>query len=321
MSAQPTAAVFNDRDLARRRDEARGLWLGLLGVAIFSMTLPMTRLAVGPADDAQLPPLFVTAGRAALAGLLSLIYLRVIGAPRLKRAHLGALLVSALGTVVGFPLFLSLALRHVDAMHAAVVTGQKPLATATVAALHFRQRPSAGFWVCAVLGCVLVLVFAALEGGGTLTAADGWLLLAVLSAAGGYVAGAKLATEWPAERVISWVLVLSLPLTAPLAWAWRPAGAVSAAAWGGLAYVTLFSMWLGFFAWYRGLALGGALRVSQVQLLQPFLALLFAVPVLGETLEPTTLAFALAVLGVVIVGKKMPVRHVAPAAVMQEMRP
>jgi len=184
-----------------------------------------------------------------------------------------------------------------------------------------RQRASTGFWVCAVLGCVLVLVFAALEGGGTLTAADGWLLLAVLSAAGGYVAGAKLATEWPAERVISWVLVLSLPLTAPLAWAWRPAGAVSAAAWGGLAYVTLFSMWLGFFAWYRGLALGGALRVSQVQLLQPFLALLFAVPVLGETLEPTTLAFALAVLGVVIVGKKMPVRHVAPAAVMQEMRP
>ena len=130
-------------------DEARGLWLGLLGVLIFAMTLPMTRLAVGPADDPQLPPLFVTAGRAAFAGLLSAVYLLVTRAPLAARRPAGTFAVSALGTVVGFPLFLGLALRQVDAMHAAVVTGLLPLATAVAAALWFRQRPSNGFWACA----------------------------------------------------------------------------------------------------------------------------------------------------------------------------
>ena len=293
-------------------DETRGLWLGLLGVVIFAMTLPMTRLAVGPASDPQLPPLFVTAGRAAFAGLLSLVYLGVTRAPRVQRRHVPALLASALGTVVGFPLFLSLALREVDAMHAAVVTGLMPLATAVGAALYFRQRPSNGFWACAVLGCVMVLCFATYKGSGSLSAADGLLLLAVLSTAVGYVAGARVATELPAEQVICWVLVLSLPLTLPLTLALWPVQPVRASAWGGFTYVTLFSMWLGFFAWYRGLALGGTVRVSQVQLVQPFLALLFAVPVLGEKLEATTVLFSLAVIAVVFVGKKMPAQTLQP---------
>ena len=287
-------------------DETRGLWLGLLGVVIFAMTLPMTRLAVGPASDPQLPPLFVTAGRAAFAGLLSVAYLWATGAARVQRRHLSALATSALGTVVGFPLFLSLALRQVDAMHAAVVTGLMPLATAVAAAIHFRQRPSTGFWACAVLGCAMVLAFAAWRGGGQLSAADGLLLLGVVSTAVGYVAGARVAAELPAEQVICWVLVISLPLTLPAMLASWPAAPARASSWGGFAYVTLFSMWLGFFAWYRGLALGGAVRVSQVQLVQPFLALLFAVPVLGEVLDATTVLFSLAVIAVVFVGKKMP---------------
>jgi drug/metabolite transporter (DMT)-like permease len=280
-------------------DETRGLWLGLLGVTIFAMTLPMTRLAVGPASDPQLAPAFVTAGRAAFAGLLSVLYLRFTGAPALQRRHLGALVLCALGTVVGFPLFLSLALRHVDAMHAAVVTGLMPLATAVAAALHFRQRPSAGFWVCALIGCAMVLAFAAHQGSGSLSAADGLLLLAVLCTAVGYVAGASVASELKAEQVICWVLVISLPFTLPImVWVW-PAQPVRASAWGGFIY-----------AWYRGLALGGAVRVSQVQLVQPFLALLFAVPVLGEKLEATTVLFSLAVIAVVFVGKKMPANAV-----------
>ena len=287
-------------------NETRGLWFGLLGVVIFAMTLPMTRLAVGAAADPQLPPAFVTAGRAAFAGLLSVVYLWLTGAPRVQRRHLPALAASALGTVVGFPLFLSLALRQVDAMHAAVVTGLMPLATATVAALYFRQRPSNGFWAWALLGCAMVLAFAAHQGHGNLSAADGLLLLAVLSTAVGYVAGARVAAELPAEQVICWVLVISLPFTLPAMLATWPAAPVRASAWGGFAYVTLFSMWLGFFAWYRGLALGGTVRVSQVQLVQPFLALLFAVPVLGETLEPTTVLFSLAVIAVVFASKKMP---------------
>jgi drug/metabolite transporter (DMT)-like permease len=293
--------------------ESRGLWLGLLGVAIFAMTLPMTRLAVGPADAPQLPPLFVTAGRAALAALLSIAFLRLTGAARPPRRLWPALLLCAAGTVIGFPLFLALALRHVDAMHAAVVTGLLPLATAAIAALAFRQRPAAGFWACALAGSGLVVAFAAWAGGGRLSWADGLLLLAILSAAAGYVAGATASRELTAEQVICWVLVLSLPLTAPLMLLSWPSQPASAGAWAGFAYVTLFSMWLGFFAWYRGLALGGTVRVSQVQLLQPFLALLFAVPILGERLQPLTLLFSLAVIGTVFLGRRMPVRAPAPS--------
>ena len=285
--------------------ESKGLWLGLVGVTIFAMTTPMTRLAVGSVADPQLPPLFVTAGRAALAALLSAVYLLLTRAPLPRARHVGPLLVSAAGTVIGFPLFLGLALRQVDAMHAAVVTGLLPLGTAVVAALAMRQRPSPGFWACAVLGFVLVVGFA-LHAGGGVTAADALLLLAVLSAALGYVAGARLSCEWPAEHVICWVLVISMPLTWPLAWHIRPTQAVSPSAWLGFAYLALFSMWIGFFAWYRGLALGGTVRVSQVQLVQPFLTLLFAVPVLGERLDAMTLLFSLAVIATVFVGKKMP---------------
>jgi drug/metabolite transporter (DMT)-like permease len=286
--------------------ENKGLWLGLLGVVIFAMTLPMTRLAVGPAGDPQLPPLFVTAGRAAFAGLLSLVWLLVTRAPRPRADQLPTFAASALGTVVGFPLFVALALRHVDAMHAAVVTGLMPLATAVGAALWLRQRPSTGFWVCAAAGCALVLAFAFVQGSGALSAADGLLLLAVLATALGYVSGAQLATQMRAEHVICWVLVLSLPLTLPVTLATWPDQPVRWSSWAGFTYVTLFSMWIGFFAWYRGLALGGTVRVSQVQLVQPFLSLLFAVPVLGEQLLPSTVLFSLAVIATVFVGKRMP---------------
>lgn len=284
----------------------RGLLLGALGVVIFAMTFPMTRLAVGPSEAPALPPLFVTAGRAAGAGLLSVMYLWLTRSPWPARHQWLPLFISALGTVVGFPLGSALALREVPAMHAAVVTGILPLATAALAAWTLRQRASTGFWVCAVMGCALVIAFAAMEGGGTLSVADAWLLFAVLSAAAGYVAGVRLTAEWPAERVISWVLAASLPLTLPAAWAFRPTSPAPVAAWGGFAYVTVFSMWLGFFAWYRGLSLGGTLRVSQVQLLQPFLALLFSVPLLGEALKPSTVLFALGVLATVFIGRRLP---------------
>jgi drug/metabolite transporter (DMT)-like permease len=291
----------------RAHDETRGLWLGLIGVVIFAMTLPMTRLAVGASSDPQLPPLFVTAGRAAIAGILSLGVLAWLRAAWPRAEQAGAFAVCAAGTVVGFPLLLGLALRDVDAMHAAVVTGVLPLATAIAAALYFRQRPSPGFWACAVAGCALVLGFAAHKGAGRLSLADALLLAAVACASIGYVAGARLTAQMSAERVICWVLALSLPLTLPVTLANWPQQGVRGSAWLGLGYVSLFSMWLGFFAWYRGLALGGTVRVSQVQLLQPFLALLFAVPVLGEVLELDTVVFSLAVIGTVYAGKRMPV--------------
>ena len=284
-------------------DETRGPAWGALGMTLFALTLPMTRLAVGSAADPQLSPLFVSAGRAAAAGLLSVAWLALTRAARPSRRQGTALALTALGVVLGFPLFLALALRQVNAVHAAVVTGVLPLATAAVGALTLRQRASAGFWACALLGCALVLAYAVTRGGG-FGPAYALLLLAVLSAAVGYVQGARLARHLTPEQVICWVLVLALPFTAPLALAAWPAHPVRPAAWAGFAYVSLCSMWLGFFAWYRGLALGGTLRVSQVQLAQPFLALMAAVPLLGETIDAATLGFALAIVATVFASRR-----------------
>jgi drug/metabolite transporter (DMT)-like permease len=296
----------------------RGLWLGLLGIVIFSATLPLTRLAVGPVDAPQLSPWFVTFGRAAVAGILSLAYLlahRVRGDTLTPTGRQwGLLAFTALGVVAGFPLFLALALRVVPSTHGAVVTGLLPLATAVVAALWFRQKPSTGFWTCALLGTALVLAFMVLRsfdtaGHFSVHLADVFLLLAMASAALGYVGGARLTPALGAERVICWVLVMALPVTLPLSWLHAPADwhAIHAASWYAFAYLAVFSMWIGFFAWYRGLALGGAVRVSQVQLVQPFFSMLFAVPLLGERLDVLTVGFALAVIATVFVGKKMPV--------------
>lgn len=309
-AAPPAPAVPAEGDVTR------GMLLGALGVVFFAATLPAARLAVGDQSAPQLPPAFVTVGRAAVAGVLSVLYLTLRRARPPARRHWPTLLVSALGTVAGFPLFLALALRHVEAMHAAIVTGVLPLATAAAAAVAFRQRASIGFWGCALLGCVLVLAYAAWQGSGAPTIADLFLLLAVLSAAVGYVGGAQVSMELPAPDVICWVLVLALPVVLPLAWWLRPTQPASLPAWGGFVYVSLFSMWLGFFAWYRALALGGVMRVSQVQLLQPFIALLLAVPLLGERLDAATVGFALAVLAVVFVGRRMPVQRAqgAPAS-------
>ncbi|MEQ1535828.1 MAG: DMT family transporter [Burkholderiaceae bacterium] len=308
-----------------------GLWLGLLGVTLFAATLPMTKLAVGTVADPQLTPWFITFGRAAVAGLLSILYLLRQYIRRLEpdlhpknvkkmvwklptAAEWGLLAFTALGVVVGFPLFMSLALQYVPSTHGAVVTGLLPLTTAVVAALWFKQKPSTGFWLCAVLGTLLVLGFMVLRsadatGHVSLHTADVFLLLAMLSASLGYIGGARLTPSLGAERVICWVLVLSLPITVPMTWLNLPPNlaAIHPSSWWAFAYVAVFSMWLGFFAWYRGLALGGAVRVSQVQLVQPFLSLLFAVPLLGEKIDTMTLGFALAVIATVFVGKKMPV--------------
>jgi drug/metabolite transporter (DMT)-like permease len=282
--------------------------LGLAGVFMFALSIPMTRLAGGSAAAPQLDPAFVAFGRAAVAGVLSMLYLWATGARRPRGREWRLLAFTAVGVVFGWPLLLGLAVRHVDAVHASVVSGVLPLATAVIAALVLRQRPSLGFWVCALAGLALVMGFAAWRGAGGLEMADGLLLGAVLCASAGYVSGAQLSAGLTAEQVICWVLVISLPITAPLAALTWPQAPVAASAWAGFAYVSLVSMWIGFFAWYRGLALGGTLRVSQVQVLQPFLSMLFAVPLLGERLDAMTVVFAVAVLAVVWLGKRQPVQ-------------
>lgn len=294
----------------------RGWLLGALGVLAFAFTIPMTRLAGGDASAPQLPPVFVAVGRAAVAGLLALAWLLASGAPRPRPVQWRVLALAAIGVVFGFPLCIGLAVRHVDAAHASVVTGVLPIATAAMGAWWLRQRASLAFWLCAVLGTGLVLGFAAWKGGSSLQPADALLTGAVLFGGFGYVQCARLFSGNDAAlgqpmapaHVISWVLVLALPLTLSLSaflvgTAW-PAHAIRPAAWLGFAYVSLISMWLGFFPWYRGLALGGTLRVSQVQLLQPFLSMWLAVPLLGESLDLPTVAFSLAVMATVIVSKR-----------------
>lgn len=295
------------------RDETLGLWLGVLGVAVFAVTLPMTRLATGTHDAPQLSPWFLTLGRAALAGVLSVIFLLATRSPLPARHLWKPLGLAMLGNAVGYPLLLAYALRVVDASHAAVITALLPLVTAAVAAWVLHQRAPLGFWLCAIAGSALVIAFSLIRAsagaGGSaglgLAWADLLLVAAVFAASLGYIYGAQVTPALGAERVICWVCVMALPFTLPgalLLWPERP---VAGSAWAGFVYVGVFSMWAGFFAWYRGLALGGALRVSQTQLLQPFLSILAAVPLLGERIDAPTLGFAAAVVATVVVGKKL----------------
>ena len=188
------------------------------------------------------------------------------------------------------------------------VAGLLSLATAAVGAVLLHQRPSRGFWAFALLGAALVVAFAAWSGAGRPQRGDLLLLGAVIASSVGYITGVRVssgADGMTPEQTISWVLVLALPVTLPVLVTQWPTVPVHAAAWGGFAYVALFSMWMGFFAWYRGLAWGGTLRVSQVQLLQPFVSILLAVPLLGERLRPATLGFSIAVMACVYLGRRM----------------
>lgn len=289
---------------------ARGMWLGLFAMMLFGLTLPMTRMATGSDQSPQLSPWFVTFGRAAVAACLSIIMLAFTRAPLPERSHWKPLIVASLGNVIGYPLLLAIALRSVSASHAAVITALLPLVTAVVAALTFRQRATSGFWSCAAVGTALVLMYSfarSVQATATfhLDWADLLLVVAVLAASVGYVQGAQITPKLGADRVICWVTIVSLPVSLPGAILTWPNIPVSTSAWTGFAYVGTFSMWLALFAWYRALAVGGAIRVSQVQLLQPFFAMLFAVPLLSETLDMLTLGFGAAVVTTVYIGKRM----------------
>jgi drug/metabolite transporter (DMT)-like permease len=287
--------------------ETLGLLLGLVGVVIFGGTLPFTRLAVEALD-----PWFVSAGRAALSGLLAAATLLALRRPKPDARDFRALALAAVCLVGGFPVFTALAMQSVPASHGGVVLGVLPLATAGVSALLDGERPSPAFWLAASAGAVLVVGFALRDGGGRFELGDLYLAGAVAASSLGYVLSGRLAQRglsgW---EVISWILVISLPVTIPLAVALAPSdpGAVPAGAWAGFAYVTVLSQYLGFFAWNAGLALGGIARVSQVQLLQTFVTLGIAASLNGERVDGPTWAAAIAVVGLVLVGRRAAVRR------------
>lgn len=289
----------------QRQQELAGLGLGLVGVIIFGVTLPMTSLAVR-----ELSPWFVTAGRAAVAGLLALLLLAALRRPLPPRSAWAALFWTALCVVGAFPALVGLAMQTVPASHGGVVLAILPLSTAIAATIVAGERPSPGFWLMGVLGSALVVVFAirhnGLSGSAGLQPGDLLLMLAIVSTGLGYALSGHLSRSMPGWEVISWALVLSLPITAPVALLLWPAdaGSLSAKTWGAFAYLALMSQYLGFFAWNAGLALGGVARVGQVQLLQTFVTLIVAAVLLGETLDVETIGFALAVVAIVIGGRR-----------------
>jgi drug/metabolite transporter (DMT)-like permease len=272
--------------------------LGALGILGFSFSLPATRLAV-----ADLDPWLVAFGRATVASVLAAGYLLATRAPRPTRAQGRSLAIVAGGVVVGFPLFTSLALETQTAAHGAVVVALLPAATAVAAVARAGERPSRRFWLASAAGLVAVLAFVAGGAGAELRTSgpqpgDLFLLAAVALCAVGYAEGGALSRTLGAAQTICWALVLSAPATAAVAATAAVTTGVDAgpAAIEGFAYVSVVSMFLGFFAWYAGLARGGVARVGQVQLAQPVLTLAWSALLLGEPVGPLTVVTALAVL-------------------------
>ena len=281
--------------------ETLGLIIGTIGVIIFGVTLPMTRIAV-----VSLDPWFVTMGRAALAGLVALCVLVVLKRSVPTRSELMRLGVAAVFVIVGFPGFTGFAMRLVPASHGGVVLGILPLAVALFGAIAARERPSFGFWLSALAGAALVIGFSLRDGEGGFGLGDILLLGAVLSAASGYTVLAGLTKSRPGWEVISWTVVISLPVTLPFAFLTAPSDlfAVPLPHWGAFLYLGLMSQYVGFFFWNTGLAMGGQARVSQTQLLQTFVTLAFAAWVNGEQVDLLTWIFAVAVVGVVLIGRR-----------------
>jgi len=273
-----------------------GLMLGAVGVVIFGGTLPFTRLAV-----AGLDPWFVTVGRAAIAGILAALVLLATRRPLPDARSLRILALISLCLVAGFPAFSALAMTRVEASHGGVVLGILPLVTAVIAIRVAGERPSPAFWIAAITGAMIVTGFALRDGIGGVGFGELWLAGTIVSGALGYALSGQLARTMPGWEVISWALMLALPIAIPAAIVlWPSAMArVPESSWWGFAYVTLMSQYLAFFAWNAGLAMGGVSRVSQVQLLQIFVTLIIAAFLNGEQIDAVT--WLVAALVVVIV--------------------
>ncbi|MDN3495468.1 DMT family transporter [Planococcus sp. APC 4015] len=258
-----------------------GIVWGLLGVLAFSFTLPFTRIAVE-----TLSPLFIGAGRAVIAAILASLALILTRQKLPERRQWGRIAVVAAGVVVGFPMLTSFALTTSSAGHGAVVIALLPAATAVMAVVRGKERPPLPFWVAAALGAVAAVAFALVQGGGAFGLQPSDLLLfgAVLAAAIGYAEGGLLARELGAWQTVSWALVVASPLMVALT-AFsiaQQAPTAGGAGWASFAYLAVVSMFLGFFAWYRGLAIGPMSIVSQTQLVQPVLSIAWAALILHE---------------------------------------
>jgi drug/metabolite transporter (DMT)-like permease len=297
--------------------------LGSAGVLCFSLTLPATDLAESCFSAAT-----VGVGRSVIgAAVAILVLLRRRERLLPPRAALGRLLLVALNAGIGFGLLSAQALRQVSSVHGAVLTGLIPAATAGMAVLRLGERPRAAYWGALVLGLAAVIGFALVQGGGSLRGGDILLLAAIAVAGVGYAEGGALAREYGGWRVICWALILALPVSLPVtavALAVSPPHQLTAKALGGLAYVSIFSVCIGFFAWYAGMARGGVARIGRLQLAQPALTLLWSVLLLGESVSWLTIAAAAAVIAASAVGRNArvdpPVQPAADRPALAELR-
>ena len=281
--------------------ERLGLLLGFVGMVIFGGTLPATRLAVSAID-----PVALTALRTALAGLCSLALLLVLRRPLPPRALWPQLVIAMICVSILFPLLMAMGMQRVDASHGGVVLGILPIATALVAVAITHERPGPLFWIASLAGAALVIAFALRQGGGELSTGDLLLFAAVAVSAIGYAFSGRLTAGMPGWEVISWVLVIALPLSIPAAWLTMPADftQIPLKPMLGFLYVALFSQWIGFFAWNAGMAMGGIARVSQVQLLQPFVTFALAAFFNDEAITPQIVLFAAAVVATVAISTR-----------------
>jgi drug/metabolite transporter (DMT)-like permease len=286
-----------------------GLVLAGIGVLVFSFSLPMTKIAVRGLD-----PTVAAVGRAAVASVLALNALVIVKPPRPTRAQVGRLALVVGGVILGFPILIAYALRHTASLHGSVVNGLLPLATAGLAVLRAGERPSGAYWACSVVGFAAVVAYVVHEGGGTLHAADALLILSVLAAAVGYAEGALVSRQLGGWQVICWALVLGAPVTwtVTIVAASRTGLHATGPQWAAFGYTAVFSMFLGFFAWYAGMARAGIAKASQVQLAQPALSMVWGWPLLGEPLSMAAVLTIVVVLGAVAVGRTAVVRVAQP---------
>ena len=295
-------------------NENKGFIFGFVGILIFSLTPPATKIALGP-DNNALTPEFITFGRSALAGIMSLIYLFFFKKKKPSVKYIFNISIVALSLSIGFPLFLSLGLIHSTSTHAAVILTLMPLMTAVFASFYFKQKASLGFWICAIIGCIIVIIYTLIHGQSDnqiieFSYSDILFFISVIAGATGYVFGAKLTKIMGSVDVISWALALAMPFHLALAVYYFPIKEIPTISWIGFLYAALFSQWIGFFAWYKALDLGGAVRVSQIQLFMPFLTFFFSIILLGETLDFFTIFFSIITILLIYLSRKMSVRNI-----------
>ena len=282
-------------------NETKGMLIGVIGITMFSLTLPFTQMAVK-----EMSPFFVAFSRATIAGFCALILL-ILGKYKLPtKNQIKRLIIIAIGIVYGFPIFTSMAMTTLPSSHSGIVLGILPLTMSVLAAIRYKEKASLAYWITSIIGASLVITYAFIDNNGFLIKEDLWLLFAILFVSVGYSEGGNLSKEMGSIAVVSWALVLTLPFNIIATYFFYETSfsSVSLQALISLSYVGLFSMYIGFFFWYKGIAIGGISRVGQVQLIQPFLTIVAAFFLTNEKITFLNILFALMVLVVIIIGGK-----------------